>query len=188
MDSFFAEIILPLGGLNHYTYKVPKSYVETLCIGQRVSVPFGRKRSIGIVYKIHQNPPEKYQAKILDPINDPFPLLEKHTLDFWKFISEHYLCELGVIMTAAVDTNLKLKSISYYSLNEYEKEHNFDDEIIAFISENNAVSELEIEKQFKNGEEYKKKLQFLVKKGELIREEKMYSDYKEKKISLCFFS
>ena len=70
-DTLFADIIVPLGVPNKYTYRVPKELNATIAIGKRVLVQFGKtKIYTGIIYKIHPLAPKEYQAKYLDAVLD----------------------------------------------------------------------------------------------------------------------
>jgi len=111
--TYFVEVILPLFLRGTYTYRVPQGFIDHLVVGQRVVVQFGkRKVYASIVTEIHERPPTEYQAKYILDILDQTPLVLPYQLDFWKWMSQYYMCSLGDVMTAALPTGLKLSSES----------------------------------------------------------------------------
>lgn len=62
--ALFAEVILPLPLNGTFTYRVPMSQEQEADIGKRVVVQFGSKKVYtGIVKSLHNQPPQKYNAK-----------------------------------------------------------------------------------------------------------------------------
>lgn len=113
----FAQIILPLNLKGTFTYSIPEDLVPLLQIGMRVLVPFrGKKIYTGIVAEIHQNKPETFLAKDIISILDDKPILPPHQIQFWNWLSEYYLCNLGEIYRLAFPSSLKLESETYLKL------------------------------------------------------------------------
>ena len=74
--TYFVDVILPLAVPNLYTYRVPFEWNESIAIGKRVVVQFGRgKLYSALVRRIHENPPKQYVAKYIDSILDEFPIV-----------------------------------------------------------------------------------------------------------------
>lgn len=111
----FAEIILPLNLKGTFTYKVPEAlHIEA---GMRVLVPFrGRKIYTGIVLSIHDNQPETFVPKEIISTLDDSPILPREQLEFWQWLSDYYLCNLGEIYRFAFPSSLKLESETYLKL------------------------------------------------------------------------
>ncbi len=117
--TLFADIILPLPIPNLFTYRIPLELNDSVEVGKRVIVQFGKKKLYsGIVAAIHENPPKAYQAKYVDSILDEAPIVNDSQLEFWKWISSYYLCNIGEVMNAALPTGLKLVSKTKIILNE----------------------------------------------------------------------
>ena len=117
--TFFADVILPLPIPNTFTYRVPLELNDSIEIGKRVIVQFGKKKLYsGIIANIHQTPPKDYQAKYVDSILDEAPIVHSSQLKFWEWISEYYICNIGEVMNAALPTGLKLVSKTKIILNE----------------------------------------------------------------------
>jgi len=111
----FVDVILPLAAPKPYTYAVPFDLVEQVRVGQRVIVQFGRRRMYAaIVWKIHQQAPQDYQAKLIDEIAESEPIVNAQQLRIWQWISEYYMCTLGEVMAAALPSAFKLSSESVF--------------------------------------------------------------------------
>jgi len=124
-ETLFADIIVPLGVPNKYTYRIPKELNDDVKIGKRVLVQFGKtKVYTGIVYKIHSNAPKDYQAKYIDTVLDDHPIVNETQLKFWDWISFYYCANPGDVMNAALPSGLKLSSTSHIQLNP---EFNFEE-------------------------------------------------------------
>lgn len=109
--TLFADVILPLAVPNLYTYRVPFDWNELIKPGQRVVVQFGKnKLYMALVKRLHQTPPEKYQAKYVQDILDAQPIVNDIQLNFWDWIAAYYLCTPGEVMNAALPAGLRFSS------------------------------------------------------------------------------
>lgn len=114
----FAQIILPLNLKGTFTYKVSEEFLPKLALGMRVLVPFGGKKIYtGIVAEIHENEPETFLPKEIHSILDADAIVPKAQLQFWKWLSEYYLCNIGEIYRFAFPSSLKLESETYLKRN-----------------------------------------------------------------------
>ncbi|TWP22951.1 primosomal protein N' [Apibacter muscae] len=110
----FVNVILPLPIKGVFTYHVPKVLENSLQIGQRVVVPFGGKKLYtGIILEIHKIKPELYKTKEIFTILENEAFVTISQLNFWKWISEYYLCTLGDVYRNAFPSALKLESETY---------------------------------------------------------------------------
>ncbi|MCH5226474.1 MAG: primosomal protein N' [Muribaculaceae bacterium] len=118
----FVDVILPLPLYSSYTYSVPEEWCEDIQVGTRVLVQFGKKKYYtGIVEAIHSKAPEGYEVKPISSLLDREPILRYPQLNFWKWISEYYLCSPGEVYKAALPTGLKPESETRISINpDYE--------------------------------------------------------------------
>ncbi len=113
----FAQIILPLNLKGTFTYKIPIDLVNEIQLGMRVLVPFGGKKIYtGIIADLHDQEPETFIPKDVISLLDDAPILPQAQLNFWKWISDYYLCNLGEIYRFAFPGSLKLESETYLKL------------------------------------------------------------------------
>lgn len=113
----FAQIILPLNLTGTFTYKVPEELQGKIEIGMRILVSFGGKKIYtGIVAALHDSAPETFAPKEIINILDDFPILPKEQIDFWNWLSDYYLCNIGEIYRFSFPGSLKLESETYLKL------------------------------------------------------------------------
>ncbi len=107
-----------------FTYKIPKNLQPQIQIGLRVIVQFGKKKVLtGIIGKVHNKPPQAYEAKPILDILDEQPSVNPLQIRFWVWMAEYYFCHIGEVMHAALPAGLRLSSESKIQLNP-----NFDAE------------------------------------------------------------
>ena len=118
-ETLFVEVILPLAIAKNYTYRVPFQLNDTVAIGKRVVVQFGKsKLYTAIIASIGAQAPEKYEAKYLLEVLDDRPVVTPKQLQFWHWLSEYYMCNIGEVMNAALPSALKLASETKVVLNK----------------------------------------------------------------------
>lgn len=116
--TLFADVILPLPIPNLFTYRIPQELNNSVEVGKRIIVQFGKKKLYsGVVANLHEKPPTSYQAKYIDDVLDAEPIVNSQQLQFWEWISNYYLCHIGEVMNAALPTGLKLVSKTKIILN-----------------------------------------------------------------------
>ena len=114
----FADIILPVPIPRMFTYKIPKNLQPLIQIGLRVIVQFGRKKVLtGIIGKVHNKPPQAYEAKPILDILDDQPSVNPLQIRFWFWMAEYYFCHIGEVMFAAIPSGLRLSSESKIQAN-----------------------------------------------------------------------
>lgn len=137
MQTFFADVILPLPLSGTYTYRVPQEYNDTLAVGCRVVVQFGNKRLYSaIVRRIHEKVPS-YRVKYVIGQLDKQPLVDEQTLQFWEWIAEYYMCPIGDVMTVALPAAFRLASESTLTIHP-----EFNGEIDALSLHERTIVEL----------------------------------------------
>ncbi|MFN7791645.1 MAG: DEAD/DEAH box helicase, partial [Cyclobacteriaceae bacterium] len=96
--------------------------------GQRVIVPFGKKKIVtGIIFSVHENPPKDYEAKSILELLDESEVIYPQQFKLYQWIADYYLCTLGEVMIAALPSGLKLSSESKVQINP-----NFDPDHTSF--------------------------------------------------------
>lgn len=120
----YVDVILPLPLSATFTYLLPDGLQAAVQVGCRVIVPFGAKKIYtAVVVDVHERQPEGFEVKPVMEVLDASPVLLPQQLDFWKWISDYYLCTQGDVYKAALPSGMKLESESRVVLNdEYEGE------------------------------------------------------------------
>ncbi len=118
-ETLFVEVILPLAITKNYTYRVPFQLNRDVEIGKRVVVQFGKsKLYTAIVLSISNQAPDKYEAKYLMEVLDNSPVVTEQQLQFWQWLADYYMCNVGEVMNAALPSALKLASETKVALNK----------------------------------------------------------------------
>jgi len=150
LETQFLDVILPLPLENRYTYRVPRELNNTVGIGQRVVVQFGKiKVYSAIVARIHGTAPSGYEAKYILSVLDESPIVNTVQLQFWEWMASYYMCSQGEVMNAALPAGLKLASETIMKLNpEFNGEHSIltDNEFLVWdalrISQQLTITEV----------------------------------------------
>ena len=157
-------------------------------VGKRVLVPFGGKKIYtGIVSGIHQNAPETFKTKDIISVLDNVPIVPQEQLDFWSWMSEYYLCNIGEIYRFAFPSSLKLESETYIKLNA-DQQVNFEDleaneiYLIQALEVKKVLNLQEIE-AFIPKKEIIKTINSLIDQRLIIIDEKITEKYKIKEAS-----
>jgi primosomal protein N' (replication factor Y) len=115
--TYFIDVILPLSIPNTYTYRLPYELNDSIGVGQRVIVPFGKaKYYTAIVRRVHEEIPQKYQVKYVETILDAERIVTDKQFQLWDWISDYYMADIGDVMNAALPSNFKLASETKISL------------------------------------------------------------------------
>ena len=119
MSGHFIDVILPIPIQKTFTYSVTQYEYEFLKKGMRVAVSFGKtKMYTALVFKLHQIPPETYDAKEILQILDNKPIVKEHQLKHWEWIYAYYMCGLGDVYRAALPSAFLLESETIIFKNE----------------------------------------------------------------------
>ena len=115
----YVDVIVPLPIASQYTYSLPSELEESVQVGCRVVVSFGRKKFYtAIVTRVHHAAPEGYETKDIEEVLDAFPIILPKQFEFWEWLSTYYLCTLGDVYKAAMPSGMKLESETVVVYNE----------------------------------------------------------------------
>ncbi|MBS1610336.1 MAG: primosomal protein N' [Bacteroidetes bacterium] len=115
----FAEIIIPLALPKNYTWSVPQAIHDAIKVGCRVEVNLGKnKKYAGIVKRLHNEPPEFFEAKDILNLLDAEPVVFEEQLKLWEWIASYYMCSEGEVMAAALPAHFKLSSETVLVFND----------------------------------------------------------------------
>ncbi len=148
----FIDVLLPLAVNQAYTYRVPSNLSNSIHVGSRVVVPFhGNRLYTAIVSSVHNKAPIHYEAKYIINILDETPVVLESQINFWRWIADYYLCNIGDVMNAALPSAMKLSSESNLVINpsaDYDKNELSDQEylIIEAIEVQGGISINDVQK------------------------------------------
>lgn len=133
--QYFIDVILPIPLQKTFTYAVTKEEASFLQKGMRVAVSFGKSKIYtALVFNIHQNAPDLYEAKDIHQILDGTPIVNAQQLQHWQWIASYYMCSLGDVYRAALPSAFMLESETIIYKNEAFVEESIltDDEFLIF--------------------------------------------------------
>ena len=147
----YVDVILPLPLANTFTYSVPDEWADSVRIGMRVIVPFGKKKMYtAVIYLVHTVTPVVYKAKDILCLMDNEPILRRPQIKFWEWISTYYQAFLGDVYQAAVPAGLKLESETKVCNNpDYEAEtvlSEKEEKVLMALSEAKPITITELNK------------------------------------------
>ncbi|MDD2797976.1 MAG: primosomal protein N' [Bacteroidales bacterium] len=187
MENFphFVDVILPLPLPRYFTYSLPEELWESVHVGSRVIVPFGkRKFYTAIAVNIHYSAPEEYETRDVVSVLDHAPIVRQLQIKFWEWLADYYLCSVGDVYKAALPSGLKLESETLLLLNpnaEIEPDSLSPKEILVIdklpADEKISIIELEKETGLKN---LLPVLNGLLEKEILLISEQMKADFRPK--------
>lgn len=186
MSGHFIDVILPIPIQKTFTYSVTQFEYEFLKKGMRVAVSFGKtKMYTGLVFNLHQIPPETYDAKEILQILDNKPIVTEHQLKHWEWISTYYMCGLGDVYRAALPSAFLLESETIIFKNEsFDNKYILNDEEFLIYEALQRQSQLTIH-QVVDILGKKKVLPIineLIQKSAVYIKEEIYEQYKPKLI------
>ena len=114
VERAFVEVAVNSGqpALHPFTYAHPEGLEVRL--GQAVFVPFGSRLLQGIVLGETDTPPEQ-EARPVEAIADPQPVLDAAHRELAKWLSEHYLAPLWDCVTTCLPSGYGQRSVTIIS-------------------------------------------------------------------------
>ena len=101
------DVILPLPLEGTFTYSLPLSLVDKVCLGVRVLVPLGKSKTYtAMAVRVHEDAPEFKTRDILQVI-DADPVMLDRQMRLWQWIATYYMAALGDVFKAALPAGLK---------------------------------------------------------------------------------
>lgn len=95
---------------NPFTYRVPDDFVDSVKVGVRVVVPFGKRILTGFVIGVSDTTDVKDKLKNVLYVLDENPIFSPASLKFYEWISEYYLCSLGEALRNSVPYGSEVES------------------------------------------------------------------------------
>ena len=132
----FAKVAFPISNFKTFSYKIPSRLINLIQVGTRVEVPFGKKKTRGIITELNNITTFKGNVKeVLDVVDDVTIM----TPEIWKLInwmSSYYLTPIGQVARTFFPKSLSTKykpAVSWYV-----KKNNILDENIIKILQKRA--------------------------------------------------
>ena len=177
----YVDVILPIPIKNTFTYHFPKSLIDNLDVGMRVTVPFGKtKIQTGIVLHIHDEKPA-YDTKEIDQILDEVPVINKRQLRHWFWLADYYMCSIGEVVRTGLPSAFLLESETLISKNQQdeEKEVELTDEEYLIVEALERQSTLRIQEvqAILEKQNVVKQIQSLLAKNIISVEEEVFEQY-----------
>ena len=111
----YAQVVFPLPFRNAFTYSIPADMAETVQVGVRVVVPFGKRVMTGFVVSVSDTT-DVAETKPVRDVLDENPIFDAQALKFYEWIADYYLSSLGEALRNSVpygsDVESKRKVVS----------------------------------------------------------------------------
>lgn len=149
-----------------FDYIIPEDIKESIRVGHKVIVPFGKVEVEGFVLKIHNNKDENLEYRSIIRIQESDFYLNEELLKLGKYMSDFLLCNLiscyqvmlPKALKASLKTNINRKYITKVSLN---KEIDIDKYI---LEHKRNKAEISIMESLRSGEKERKEFSSSIKK------------------------
>ena len=181
----FINVILPIPLERLFTYSITEEEVELLQPGMRVAVPFGKSKIYtGLVYNIHQTPPQAYEAKEIHQLLDDYPIVNPIQLRHWEWIANYYMCTLGEVARSALPSAFLLESETLVLRNtefEVDEKELQDDEFLVFEAlQHQSVLKVQEVSAIVERKNVLPILERLLAKKVIVLKEEVYEQYRPK--------
>ena len=103
----YIKVAIALPVYHTYTYQVPEHLAGNVSAGQRVLVPFGRRKVTGYILGPSEDIDHKEIKSILD-ILDEWPLFPSSLIPFFSWIADYYMHPIGEVIKSALPGGLNL--------------------------------------------------------------------------------
>jgi primosomal protein N' (replication factor Y) len=107
----FAEVALPLPLRQTFTYRLPFSLRETVKIGSRLLVPFGKRQITGYAVALHTKLSEEIEIeedtiKEVVELVDEEPLITEEILRLTQWTADYYASSWGEVLKASLPAGI----------------------------------------------------------------------------------
>ncbi len=157
-----------------FDYIIPEDIKESIRVGHKVIVPFGKVEVEGFVLKIHNNKDENLEYRSIIRIQESDFYLNEELLKLGKYMSDFLLCNLiscyqvmlPKALKASLKTNINRKYITKVSLN---KKIDIDKYILEHKRNKTEISIIEsLRSGEKERKEFSSSIKKLIEKGIVI--------------------
>ena len=112
----FCDVALPVPLDQTFTYAV-NGVVPT--VGARVLVPFSGQKLMGVVVRLHDDPPaEGIEVKPVQQVLDEAPLLPEELMQLAQWIAQYYVAPLGEVLRGMLPLAAEVRRQFTYRISE----------------------------------------------------------------------
>ncbi|MBW2369731.1 MAG: primosomal protein N', partial [Deltaproteobacteria bacterium] len=90
-----------------YTYRVPPELQDSVVVGKRVLIPFGKRRITGYIFG-PSHCPRGVTVKLILDVLDEAPLFPDAMVPFFRWIADYYLYPVGLVIQNGLPSGLNL--------------------------------------------------------------------------------
>ncbi len=111
----FCDVVVPVPLDAHFTYRIDAEHPPPL--GGRVIVPFRNEKLIGVVTRLHDDPPP-VEAKTIERVLDSEAMVSPQLLELARWISQYYLAPLGEVLRTMLPLVAEVRKQVVYRIAE----------------------------------------------------------------------
>ena len=104
MPELIADIAVNVPLKQLFSYRVPVSLIETIQVGMRVKIPFGRRTTIGFILVLRRGQAD--DLKDLNGLLDEEPLLTSILIKLLRWSADYYCHPIGQVVRSALPAGL----------------------------------------------------------------------------------
>ena len=179
---YVIEVVIPLPIDNTFDYLISESEFELISVGCRVVVSFGSKKLYtGIVLSKSKNVNIDFNLKEIKFIVDEIPCVGVSQINFYKWISNYYMCPIGTVFDAALPKSLLIRSETVIKLKNDNSHDSLSEKsihLLEVINQNQEILVKDLSRIF--GNSILKDVNELISKDVIVVKEEVYSTYIEK--------
>lgn len=113
----YCDVSLPVPLDRAFTYLLPETLRHRVKPGCRISVPFGPRKLIGIVLRVHQEPPGVAVREALRLL-DTEPVLDEELIALGRWIAGYYCAPLGDVLRSMTPLSGEIRRTRVYALTD----------------------------------------------------------------------
>ncbi len=111
----FCDVAVPVPLDAVFTYRLPPGAAPV--VGSRVIVPFRNEKMIGVVTRLHEEPPP-VEAKPVERVLDTDAVLSPQLMDLGRWISQYYLAPPGEVFRTMLPLMAEVRKTVQYRIAE----------------------------------------------------------------------
>ena len=104
----YVDVSFPISSYQVFSYVIPKKFISSVKVGQRIKAPLGNRIGQGIIVAIDTMPTFSGNIKELTDIIDLDPIVDENLWTLIKWLSKYYKPPLGQCAKMVLPQNLNL--------------------------------------------------------------------------------